>query len=378
MIVAPSASSERATASRSASTVARRFVGAVRTAPRPRAKSSPCGVATCSSNASPSPATGRKWKIPPPSLLSSTIVSLQPEPARRQQPADVVGERDVADQQHDRTARRGGRAEGRGHGAVDPVGAAVGQDPRAARSRAAKNSSTSRIGIEEATNSVALGGQPIAQRAGDRAARSARRQSGSAIARATGAVGGAPAVEPVLARHDLVGARRSRQSARASRRSADDAARGPASARRGRTGSGRMSASDPSQLRSGLDVGRSPIRHTTRAVSRAANAGIAQEQVEVGDRRRAAARAGERVGEQRDPAPARRRRPAGCRARVGLAAAGDEHRRAGTRGGAGRAWAALGCRRAGSSHGRPSGRRRRRARRRAAARRGPAARAAGS
>ena len=59
-----------------------------------------------SSKASRSPATGRKWKIPPPSLLRTHDRQPQAEPARGQQPADVVSERDVADQQHDRPARR--------------------------------------------------------------------------------------------------------------------------------------------------------------------------------------------------------------------------------------------------------------------------------
>ena len=49
-----------------------------RTAPRHARTRARAGVATCSSNASVSPATGRKWKIPPPSLLSSTIVSASP------------------------------------------------------------------------------------------------------------------------------------------------------------------------------------------------------------------------------------------------------------------------------------------------------------
>src|SRR5436190_138575 len=50
-----------------------------------RAKSSPCGVATCSSNTSDSPAMGRKWKMPPPSLLSRTIARGSPSrgPASR-------------------------------------------------------------------------------------------------------------------------------------------------------------------------------------------------------------------------------------------------------------------------------------------------------
>src|SRR5205823_4767508 len=50
--------------------------------------------------------------------------------------ADVVGERYVADQQHDRSVAGGGGAEGGGDRAVDPVGAAVGQDASQAGSLA--------------------------------------------------------------------------------------------------------------------------------------------------------------------------------------------------------------------------------------------------
>ena len=53
-----------------------------------------------------------------------------PQPPRGQQPADVVRQRHVADQQHDRLGAGRGRAEGRGHGAVDAVGAAVAEHPR--------------------------------------------------------------------------------------------------------------------------------------------------------------------------------------------------------------------------------------------------------
>ena len=96
-----SAASARPSAARNDST------SAARSQPQPYsaaacAKSRPCGVAMCSTNASPSPAAGRKWKIPPPSLSISTIDELQPQPRRGQQPADVVRQRDVADQQHDR------------------------------------------------------------------------------------------------------------------------------------------------------------------------------------------------------------------------------------------------------------------------------------
>ena len=94
------------------------------------AKSRPCGVAMCCSKASRSPATGRNSKIPPPSLLSRTIVSSRPGAPRGEQAADVVGERDVADEQDDRPVGHRGRAERARHGAVDAVRAAVAEHAR--------------------------------------------------------------------------------------------------------------------------------------------------------------------------------------------------------------------------------------------------------
>ena len=86
-------------------------------------------MATCSSKASVCEATGRKSKIPPPALSTSTTVSASPRRVALQQRAEVVRERDVAEVHDD--ARAGGRgAEGRGERAVDAVGAAVGEHPR--------------------------------------------------------------------------------------------------------------------------------------------------------------------------------------------------------------------------------------------------------
>ena len=78
--------------------------------------------------------TGRKSKMPPPPLSSRTIVSFKLQAPGGEQAADVVRERDVADQQHHRApAPRGGRAERRGDGAVDAVGAAVAEHARRVR-----------------------------------------------------------------------------------------------------------------------------------------------------------------------------------------------------------------------------------------------------
>ena len=84
---------------------------------------------------------------------------LQAEPRGGEQAADVVRERDVADQQHDRSRRAPAAAapKARGDRSVDAVRAAVAEHPRRASS-AGQNVSTSRTGIEEATNRVASPG----------------------------------------------------------------------------------------------------------------------------------------------------------------------------------------------------------------------------
>ena len=60
---------------------------------------------------------------------------LQAEPAGGEQAAEVVGERDVADQQHDGPVARGGGAERARDDPVDAVGAAVAQHARRVRPR---------------------------------------------------------------------------------------------------------------------------------------------------------------------------------------------------------------------------------------------------
>ena len=88
-------------------------------------------MATCSSNASVSPATGEEVEDPATVVVQQHDRQREPEPAGGEQPADVVGERDVADQQHDRSVvGRGRGAEGGGDRAVDPVRAAVGEHAR--------------------------------------------------------------------------------------------------------------------------------------------------------------------------------------------------------------------------------------------------------
>ena len=213
---------------------------------------------------SPSPATGRKWKMPPPSLSISTIVELQAEARRGQQAADVVGERDVADQQHDRARAPPRRRRTRSRPCRRSRSRRGWRARAAASSRAGKNVSTSRTGIEEATTSVASAGSRDAELGGHaRLAQPAPGRASRAIAPGGGAVG----------------ARASRRASRASRRArqplgerverrarvgADDRRRrrrpGPATRPRGRSAICSASPSPCSHWRSGLEVGRSPTR----------------------------------------------------------------------------------------------------------------------
>ena len=106
--------------------------------------------------------------MPPPPLSSSTIVSFSPSRARGEQAADVVRERDVADQQHDR-ARRSAAAAPNALETVPSMPLAPRlQSTRGGSSRTGQNVSMSRTGIEEATNSVASLGQQHAELGRDR------------------------------------------------------------------------------------------------------------------------------------------------------------------------------------------------------------------
>ena len=160
------------------------------------AKSRPCGVATCSSKPSLSPATGRKWKIPPPSLLSSTIVSVEAQPPGREQAADVVGERDVADQQHDRAVARRRRRRTRVETVPSiPLAPRFESEARRELARGEEHLDVAdrhRGGDEQRR----VRRQPLAEAAAT-AARTARRQARSAITSAAASSARAPGGEPV-------------------------------------------------------------------------------------------------------------------------------------------------------------------------------------
>ena len=218
---------------------------------------------------------GRKWKMPPPSLSSSTIGSGRPSRAAGQQAAHVVRERDVADQQHDRPAcGRGGAVGGRDR-AVDPVGAAVREhagrrlpgreEGLHVAHRHRRGDHERRLGRQAAPSSAATRGSlsPAgAERFGDRAPppRGLPRASAEPLAVAR------PAREPVRER----GEGRPRVAGDERR----DRAGGVLPGVLGIEGDLQLRSSSPcSHWRSGLDVGRSPTRRTRSGRCAAAQAG---------------------------------------------------------------------------------------------------------
>ena len=210
--------------------------------------------------------------MPPPSLSSSTIASRRPSRRGGEQAADVVGERDVADQQHDGPARGGGDAEGGRDRAVDPVGAAVGEHARrrvAGREERLDVADRHRGGDDERRRRAA--GARRARRR--RAARTARRPSAAAIAPAAARSARAPVLEPLAAacaaspsareRHARVGGDDRRHRAGGVLPGGLGVEARPAARRR----------APCSHWRSGLDVGRSPTRRTRSGAWAAAQPG---------------------------------------------------------------------------------------------------------
>ena len=257
--------------------------------------------------------------MPPPSLLSSTIASVSAEPARGEQPADVVGERDVADQQHGRPRPVGGDAERGRDRAVDAVGAAVGEHPR---------------------RCVAAGGEErldVAHR--HRGGDDERRLGRQAHAELCGdARLGQPVAASPRSRPPRSGRRASTPRAR---RGPCAAAPAPARAgRRSRSWRPRRAGSCHACLGVERDLQRAvePVQPLAQRLGgrevadaqdevgrvRGGEAGVAQQRVVVRDGGGAAAGARERVGEQRQRE--RVRKPGERRAEPGvaLAAPGDD------------------------------------------------------
>ena len=178
-------------------------------------------------------------------------------------------------------------------------------------SRAGKNVSTSRTGIEDATTTVASGGSSDAQLGGDPrfaqsggGERAGDRRGGRRSARV-------PAVEPVAVGAALhLGGDRVERRARVGREDRRDGA--------GRVLPGVLGveadlqrvveAVQPAPQR----LGGGEVADAQHEVGRVRGRplGVAQQRVVVRDRGRAAAGAGQRVGEQRDRRPSRRSRRA--------------------------------------------------------------------
>ena len=250
---------------------------------------------------------------------------LQPQPPRRQQATDVVRERDVADQQHHRPTRRR-HPEGARDRPVDSVGAAVGQDGRAAAGAPAGTARDHGSASTRRQNRVTSGCSHSPESRARRRARTAARVELARSARASTASSAslqsrepgfvsAPAEHRPSARRSAPGRRRS---------SSETTAAGSCHASSGSIASWGTSSSDASHVRSGLDVGRSPTRTTSCRTHAVTKSGVAQQQVVGRDRGGAVAGGRERVGEQRIAQP--RRRGRGLRADVArLVAPGDDH-----------------------------------------------------
>ena len=270
------------------------------------AKSSPCGVATCSLEVR-ALARDRQEVEDPAAVVVDEHDRERRAPSRcaDSSAAEVVGERDVADVQDDRAvAGRGGAERGRDR-AVDPVRAAVGEDPRRRR-RARRRTSRGRGSASRRRRTA-----------------SPRRGSASTSSAATrGSLSSSPsvaAIAPAAARS----APRQRSShagspaSRCSGVSAASVARGLAAMRAPTTPAGSChapsassatcsaSSSPASHARSGFEVGRSPI---------------AQHELGRAARRRAARRAAARRSGRSRPVR-------GARPTAGRRAAGSARRR---------------------------------------------------
>ena len=145
---------------------------------RPRARSRrPWGVATCSSKTSRSPARGRNSKIPPPSLWTSTIVS--PSARRRAASRPPTSWASATSPISSTTGPGETAAAPNALETVPSIPFAPRlHSTRGASARTAAKVSTSRTGIDEATNSVAsAGSRAPSSRATARLAEARRRAS---------------------------------------------------------------------------------------------------------------------------------------------------------------------------------------------------------
>ena len=137
-------------------------------APRGRGRGACRTAARSASVGHATSACGRNEKMPPPSLSTTTTTRSMPRAGGAEQAVGVVEEGDVADEQRRGSAARRQRPRPT---AVDTT-PSMPLAPRLARTahglgRAATYHSTSRIGIDDDTTSVAAGGQGRDDRPGD-------------------------------------------------------------------------------------------------------------------------------------------------------------------------------------------------------------------
>ena len=253
----------------------------------------------------PAPATGRKWKMPPPSLSSSTIASGRPSRRAASSPPMSCSERDVAGEQHDRAGRRGGDPERGRRRAVDPVRAAVGEHARRRRAGGEE-----RLDVADRhrgrDHERRLGGQPHAELGGDaRLGQLGRPPSTPAIALRRGAVGAGPLLQPAARPAACAGAVAASASSTARGSAGSSVAAAPPGSCHAFSGSNAIwsvavaEAVQPLAQRLG---GRQVADAQRRGRARAPRPRrVAQQRVVVRDRRRPAARAGRRLGQQREP-----------------------------------------------------------------------------
>ncbi len=258
--------------------------------------------------------------MPPPPLSSSTIVSFSPRRRAASRPPMSCASATSPISSTTGPLARGGRAEGRGDGAVDAVGAAVAQHARRVRAHRPERLDVAhrhRGGDEQRR----LRGSSTPSSARDRglgellAAEHARRSPRRRARRRCASPPASPGPRRAPAGASPVSAARSAARGLQRERVASAPTPGPARRPRGRAPPACTPSRPASHARRGLDTGRSPTRRTRSGLQRRGERLVAQQRVVVGDRGRAAARARQRIGQQR-PAGGRGERRRGLAQRA--------------------------------------------------------------
>ena len=285
-----------------------------------------CGGCRCRASVRRSLATRDRQEVEDPAaaVVDQHDRQLQVQALRGEQAADVVGERDVADQQHDRPVAVRGGAERARHVPSMPLAPRL-HSTRGGSARTGQNVSISRTGIEEATNRVACSGSSTPSSAATAGSLSSAGAEHPEDRLGGALVGGAPAASQSGSAGDRRGMRRRRRGRLPRRRSCRRRRhqRGqPPQCRRGlqreRVAQHRRWVLPGAlgverhlrDIRSGSPASCAaalrPAGRRREAPGRAHLGGellVAQQRVVVGDRRIPAPRAGQGIGQQR---PARR------------------------------------------------------------------------